>query len=53
MAPEAHRDNERQWDAQFRGIREKLETLANRALTEYAEGRTETLDLPNIPSPEI
>lgn len=37
-------DDERQWDAQFGASQDKLETLANKALTEYAEGRTKVLD---------
>ena len=37
-------DDERQWDAQFAASAEKLEALADKALTEYAEGRTEALD---------
>jgi len=44
-------DDERQWDAQFAASAEKLETLGNRALTEYAEGRTETLDLAKLSKP--
>jgi hypothetical protein len=36
--------DERQWDAQFAGSADKLEKLADKALTEYAEGRTEVLD---------
>ena len=38
-------DDERLWDTQFSASPEKLEALANRAVTEYAEGRTEVLDL--------
>ena len=37
-------DDELHWDTQFNASPEKLEALANRALTEYAEGRTEVLD---------
>jgi len=38
-------NDERLWDAQFAASAEKLEKLADRALSEYAEGRTEVLDL--------
>ena len=41
-------DDERQWDAQFAGSADKLEKLADKALTEYAEGRTEVLDLDKL-----
>lgn len=41
-------DDEHQWDAQFTASAEKLETLANKALTEYVEGRTEVLDLAKL-----
>jgi hypothetical protein len=37
-------DDEQLWDAQFAASADQLETLANRALIEYAEGRTEVLD---------
>ena len=37
-------DDERLWDKQFNASAEKLEALAQKALTEYAEGRTEVLD---------
>jgi hypothetical protein len=37
-------DDERLWDKQFNASAEKLEALAKKALTEYAEGRTEVLD---------
>lgn len=37
-------NDERLWDAQFASSADKLETLADRALVEYAEGRTEALD---------
>ena len=37
-------NDERLWDAQFAASADKLETLADRALAEYAEGRTEALD---------
>jgi hypothetical protein len=44
-------DDERQWDAQFGASPEKLEMLANKALTEYAEGRTNVLDSAKLSKP--
>jgi hypothetical protein len=41
-------NDERQWDAQFAGSADKLEKLADKALREYAEGRTEMLDLAKL-----
>jgi hypothetical protein len=41
-------DDEHQWDAQFGGSADKLEKLADKALTEYAEGRTEVLDITKL-----
>jgi hypothetical protein len=41
-------NDERLWDAQFAGSADKLEKLADKALTEYAEGRTEVLDRAKI-----
>ena len=41
-------NDERQWDAQFAASADKLEKLADKALTEYAEGRTEVLDLTKL-----
>jgi hypothetical protein len=38
-------NDEREWDALFATSAEKLEKLADRALTAYSEGRTEILDL--------
>ena len=38
-------NDERLWDARFAASADKLETLADKALAEYAEGRTEVLDL--------
>jgi hypothetical protein len=36
--------DEHHWDAQFAASRDKLEILADRALADYSEGRTEVLD---------
>jgi hypothetical protein len=44
-------DDEHQWEAQFNASAEKLEMLANRALTEYAEGHTEVLDPAKLSKP--
>jgi DNA topoisomerase IA len=41
-------NDERQWDALFAASAEKLEKLADQALTEYTEGRTEVLDLAKL-----
>jgi hypothetical protein len=41
-------NDEREWDALFAGSADKLEKLADRALTEYSEGRTEILDLAKL-----
>jgi hypothetical protein len=38
-------NDERLWDARFAASADKLEKLADRALAEYADGRTEVLDL--------
>jgi hypothetical protein len=38
-------NDERLWDAQFAVSADKLEKLADKALAEYTEGRTEALDL--------
>jgi hypothetical protein len=38
-------NDERLWDARFAESADKLEKLADRALAEYADGRTEVLDL--------
>ncbi|HWX29186.1 MAG TPA: hypothetical protein VNZ53_17310 [Steroidobacteraceae bacterium] len=38
-------NDERLWDARFAASADKLEKLADKALAEYAEGRTEVLDL--------
>jgi hypothetical protein len=40
-------DDERLWDAQFEASADKLETLADRTLAEYAAGRSKRLDLAN------
>lgn len=40
--------DEDQWDAEFGASADKLEILANQALTEYAAGRTEVLDIAKI-----
>ena len=44
-------NDERLWDAQFVASADKLEKLAEKALAEYAEGRTEVLDLAKLPKP--
>ena len=41
-------NDERQWDVQFAESADELEKLADKALTEYAEGRTEVLDLAKL-----
>jgi hypothetical protein len=41
-------NDEREWDALFAASADKLEKLADRALTEYFEGRTEVLDLTQL-----
>jgi hypothetical protein len=41
-------NDEHLWDAQFAESADKLEKLADKALTEYAEGRTEVLDLAKL-----
>jgi hypothetical protein len=41
-------NDERQWDAQFAASADKLEELADKALKEYTEGRTEVLDLTKL-----
>jgi hypothetical protein len=38
-------NDERLWDAQFAASANKLDKLADKALAEYTEGRTEVLDL--------
>ena len=38
-------NDERLWDARFAASADKLEKLADKALAEYVEGRTEVLDL--------
>jgi hypothetical protein len=40
--------DEHQWDAQFTASADKLEKLADKALKEYAEGRTEVLDVAKL-----
>ncbi|MGA6971181.1 MAG: hypothetical protein WBY93_06090 [Candidatus Binatus sp.] len=44
-------NDERLWDARFAASADKLEKLADRALAEYAEGRTEVLDLAKLSKP--
>ena len=44
-------NDERLWDAQFAASADKLEKLAEKALAEYAEGRSELLDLAKLPKP--
>jgi hypothetical protein len=41
-------NDEREWDALFARSADKLEKLADKALAEYAEGRTEILDLAKL-----
>ncbi len=41
-------NDERLWDAEFDASADKLEKLADRALAEYAQGRTEVLDLAKL-----
>ena len=41
-------DDESLWDAQFAESADKLEKLADKALMEYAKGRTEVLDLAKL-----
>jgi hypothetical protein len=41
-------NDEHQWNALFAASADKLETLADKALKEYAEGRTEVLDLAKL-----
>ncbi|HKN13404.1 MAG TPA: hypothetical protein VJX68_09425 [Candidatus Binatus sp.] len=40
--------DEHQWDAQFASSAPKLEKLADQALAEYSEGRTEILDVSKL-----
>ena len=44
-------NDERLWDARFAESADKLEQLADRALAEYADGRTEVLDLAKLSKP--
>jgi hypothetical protein len=41
-------DDEREWDALFARSADKLEILADKALAEFSEGRTEILDLAKL-----
>lgn len=41
-------NDEREWDAMFAASANTLERLADRALAEYSEGRTEVLDLAKL-----
>ena len=41
-------DDEREWDALFARSADKLEILADKALAEFFEGRTEILDLAKL-----
>jgi hypothetical protein len=41
-------NDEREWDTLFATSADKLEILADKALAEYSEGRTEILDLAKI-----
>jgi hypothetical protein len=43
--------DERDWDAQFAASADKLEKLADKALAEYAAGRTETMDRGKLSKP--
>ena len=41
-------NDEREWDALFAASADKVEKLADRALAEFSEGRTEILDLAKL-----
>jgi hypothetical protein len=41
-------NDDREWDALFATSADQLEKLADRALAEYFEGRTEVLDLTQL-----
>jgi hypothetical protein len=43
--------DDRDWDAQFAASADKLEKLADKALADYAEGRTEILDRAKLSKP--